>query len=172
MVVTPAVLCPWVVGVASATVASHVFKHSDQVCVCSKSESAGSPHFPNQEPPRAQQLRWPDFWVPHLGHTVVIKLASVMLHIVAMVVVTPMVPVSCALVEAYFVYLVSTRYIHFLTWLQDLLTFGHPENEMQILDFKNYCHARAQDSVLGVGDRLAAQSARRRWTHDVNTRMS
>ena len=38
-----------------------------------------------------------------------IKLVSVVLHIVAMVVVTPMVPVSCALVAAYFVYLVSTR---------------------------------------------------------------
>ena len=34
-----------------------------------KLESPTSPHFLNQAPPRAQQLRLPDFLVvPHLGH--------------------------------------------------------------------------------------------------------
>ena len=38
--------------------------------VWSKLESPSSPHFLNQEPPRAQQLSFPDFLlVPHLKHT-------------------------------------------------------------------------------------------------------
>ena len=50
---------------------SHVSMPSPQVW--SKLESPALPHFPNQEPPRAQQLRLPDFLTaPHLGHTAVL----------------------------------------------------------------------------------------------------
>ena len=39
------------------------------VHVCSNAVSPGSPHFLNQEPPRAQQLSVCDFLlIPHLGH--------------------------------------------------------------------------------------------------------
>ena len=39
--------------------------------VWSNFESPTSPHFPNQLPPRPQQLRLPALLVPHLGHAVV-----------------------------------------------------------------------------------------------------
>ena len=49
--------CPWL----HATMPS--------LHVCSKFVSPSSPHFWNQEPPRAQQLPLPDFlFTPHFGH--------------------------------------------------------------------------------------------------------
>ena len=42
--------------------------------VCPRSAFPALTHFPNQEPPRLQQLRFPDFWMmPHLGHTELIS---------------------------------------------------------------------------------------------------
>ena len=38
--------------------------------VCPRSAFPALTHCPNQEPPRLQQLRFPDFWMmPHLAHT-------------------------------------------------------------------------------------------------------
>ena len=61
--------------VAAITVASllvslfvHVLKPSSHVC--SNMGSLPSPHFSNQAPPKAQQLRLPLFLLtPHFGHT-------------------------------------------------------------------------------------------------------
>ena len=45
--------------------------------VCSDVESPSSPHFLNQEPPRAQQLRLPDFLaVPHWGHRALLGIGA------------------------------------------------------------------------------------------------
>ena len=54
--------------------------------VCSNVESPASPHFLNQAPPRAQQLRLPDFLVvPHLGHPVLLLLGADVLVVVSSV---------------------------------------------------------------------------------------
>ena len=56
--------------------------------VCSNIESLESPHFLNQAPPRAQQLRLPDFLVvPHLGHPVLLLGADVLVVVSAVPVV-------------------------------------------------------------------------------------
>ena len=45
---------------------------SDHVCSCL--ESPALPHFPNQDPPRLQQLLLPDFlMMPHLEHTAIVS---------------------------------------------------------------------------------------------------
>ena len=45
--------------------------------VRSNCESPAYPHFPNQVPPRLQQLRFPDERVPHLGHAEAAVVAGV-----------------------------------------------------------------------------------------------
>ena len=63
--------------------------------VCSNVESLESPHFLNQAPPRAQQLRLPDFLVvPHLGHPVLLLGADVLV-VVSDVPVVVCVSVGC-----------------------------------------------------------------------------
>jgi len=69
-----------------------------------------SPHFLNQAPPEAQQLRWPDvFTMPHLGHVglvvvsvvvpVVVVVAALMAVVVVVVVAASMlVPVVVVVV--------------------------------------------------------------------------
>jgi len=55
-----------VVVVMDSAVSSHACLPSNHVC--SKFESPGSPHFLNQEPPRAQQVGLPDLVATHLEH--------------------------------------------------------------------------------------------------------
>ena len=52
--------------------------------VCSKFGSPGCPQFPNQAPPREQQLDLPDLVAPHLAHVPVGDRAPVVRRVVGL----------------------------------------------------------------------------------------
>ena len=72
-VVVTAVLALVVMVTAPSAVEMPSHAARPSIHVCSKFDSSGSPHFLNQAPPRAQQLRLPVLaMVPHLGHGIVV----------------------------------------------------------------------------------------------------